>query len=367
MNRAIFGFNGTEGDTSCTKQFSNHFFSMEEHECSDYCCWIELLSKHGLDNHSILDLVIPGTHDSATSNISIKNQYAPNSPRILRNAKKIMKGNKLKNFVAKWAIAQEKTISEQLHDGIRYFDFRVCSLIEKVKGKKDDSLYTCHSIISDKIDDILTDIKKFIDCHPKEIIILNFNHFYDVSQTQHKQLCSLFEHLFSDRMIDNTVSLRTPIKELWDNKKSIIILYENCENFEIPKDYLWPKKPFLFSAWMNSAKVTDLKKKMSKHLLERKKNIDSVPDTCNFKSKLHVTQGILTPDVGMISSSVFTKSESTSLIEVGNNVTPQFINWCIDEWKHLNLNILTVDHYHAAPFIDTVIKLNIDRFTEQAL
>lgn len=328
------------------------------HECTpgSYCCWMSNLEEMGIGNQNLLNIIIPGSHDSATSNINETKEYASNAPPILLKAKKFYTGTKLKNLVVRWAIAQERNVFQQLCDGIRYIDLRVCSV--KNPGDKVGTMYTCHSVISDKLEDVLNDIKEFTEKHPKEILIIDFNHFYDMDAPTHKSLVNMIETKYSSRLIKKEMSLTSKIENYWKEGKSIIVLYDKT-TVANEYDFLWPQV-HIYSAWMNSPTLEDLKEKLYNHMQFRNALITGkISDKkYDFRNIFHVCQGIVTPDTKMIVGSVISRRKFESLIQLGKVVTPAFIQWFSEEWADVDFNILLVDHYHLTNFVEVTYMLN---------
>lgn len=62
----------------------------------------------------------------------------------------------------------------------------------------DFKFYTVHALYGDPVMKELVNIKQFLLSHTKEIIVLDFQHFYDFSETDHYQLSSVLKSLFHD-------------------------------------------------------------------------------------------------------------------------------------------------------------------------
>lgn len=327
--------------------------------------WMEQLEEQGLGDLSILKTVIPGSHDSSTCNISRKQPFASNAPPILKKAQSFLpflsNSRLLKDIVVKWAIAQERTITQQLEDGIRYLDLRVCSV--KEPGFEYGTLYTCHSIISDVLDDILKEIKNFTEKHSKEILIVDFQHFYDLDEADHKYLVEMIQQLFGDKLIPNTFSLTDSIQTIWDNNWSIFVFYGN-RSIANKHEFLWSHSS-LKSAWMDQANIKGLFRKLDSHIKHRKQVIDgNEKDNIPYDKIFHVAQGIVTPDASMIASPPLLGKYST-LLKLGKITTPHVIDWVTKDWKDLDLNVVIVDHYHTTNFVEEMLKLNITKLQKQ--
>lgn len=108
---------------------------------------------------------------------------------------------------------------------IRYFDLRMA-----VKPN-DANFYTVHALFGDPVMKELVNIKSFLISHAKEIIVLDFQHFYGFSEADHSRLSSVLKSLFHNMIcpysypIEN-LTLDTMRKNSWQ----VMIL---CMNINI--------------------------------------------------------------------------------------------------------------------------------------
>ena len=111
------------------------------------------------NNVRVLDLLIPGTHNSCSYKLN------PNTRElsiVLQIAYYIFP----KSFIRNWVCCQELSIIEQLSIGVRFFDIRVSKFNEEV--------YTSHTYACVPLKDILNDIVNFLEQHPSEFIMIKF-------------------------------------------------------------------------------------------------------------------------------------------------------------------------------------------------
>lgn len=94
----------------------------------------------------------------------------------------------------------------------------------------------------------------------------------------------------------------------------------------------------------------DLKNKLEDYLSNRSAN------------KLFVLQGILTPDEPMIKNcfNPFSGGPS-SLVALASDVTPKVTEWLCG-WGEQALNIVIVDWFDKANFVDTILNLNAKKY-----
>ena len=151
--------------------------------------WMEELAP-GLENQKLNEIVLPGTHDSGTYNITESSELANDgntNPCALPIIKRIINAfDSIPIFTgafpscgqtqAGWSKTQTRNIRQQLDDGIRYIDLRV--------WQSEGQYKVVHSLVSVDIDEVLKDVKSFYSVpgyESKEIVILDINHTYQMT------------------------------------------------------------------------------------------------------------------------------------------------------------------------------------------
>jgi len=123
------------------------------------------------------EIKIPGVHDAGTfAIVSAKRTavlYGKGDGLSSPDNKRTKQLLSVSGMFSKWAKTQERTTSEMLNDGIRYFDIRVCVSDKGV-------LMTCHGLYGASVESMLEDVQRFSDKYPQELILLGFNHFWDL-------------------------------------------------------------------------------------------------------------------------------------------------------------------------------------------
>jgi hypothetical protein len=101
-----------------------------------------------------------------------------------------------KSIIHSWSTTQSMSTEDQLKAGIRYFDIRV--------GAKSgtDELFAVHGLYGPTITSYLDDLYKFLDWHPKEIVLLDFNHFYGLDlSANHRLIQALLNRLLLGKFV----------------------------------------------------------------------------------------------------------------------------------------------------------------------
>lgn len=165
-------------------------------------------------NKSIMDLIIPGSHDSFALKFKSCSPNDLNLPKICNPIIKL------------WAKTQNNTILEQLNMGIRYFDIRV--------EEYNNTYYTVHSLLSLKLIDVLNDILNFVRNHNTEKIIIDINHLYNINDYTH--LKNVLIDILNDYLINYDIyNLSKPLNNIQGN---IFLFYGNYNSNKIFPNYL---------------------------------------------------------------------------------------------------------------------------------
>ena len=274
----------------------------------------ELADK--IANKKLREIVIPGTHDSLTYDISQNSQLAPDNPvnSTMANyqafkekvhklfSKEEITDSLLKKFISGWSKTQSKSAYEQLMSGIRYFDLRV------LRRATDGEMFVVHGMYSINIDILIYDISRFIKEHPKEIIILDFNHLYNM-KTGHEILIKKLNDAFGNsKFIPRSKTVSNTLNDFWQAEQQIIAIYDDQQSVEKHPE-LWSQESIV-SPWANAQDIWGLKTGLqdimagNKIYNRKKENFDcpQINEHCQKISndKLFVLQGIITPDPKMI-------------------------------------------------------------------
>ena len=184
-------------------------------DCSD---WMKDLSPY-INNLNINNIVLPGTHDSGTSSVTSSSPFSPDAADVIKKINWMGPGT-----VAGLAKTQDKNIKQQLELGVRYFDLRVAP-----NPNSNNELYFVHSKYGDSVSMTIKDIKSFLEKHDREVIILDFQHFYGMNKDNYQELMTLLRDNLKNYMAPaqkKTLNKKT-LKNLCDNNKRVIVIFED--------------------------------------------------------------------------------------------------------------------------------------------
>ncbi|MFA5687240.1 MAG: hypothetical protein WCZ47_03570 [Bacilli bacterium] len=133
----------------------------------------EVLKEAALDEETkVTNIHLLGAHDAYSHNIGLFSKSDPGEDGLASNkvAKIFFKGG-----MSRVARAQKHSAAKLLSSGVRYFDVRV--------SYYEDSWYTKHGFISDKLELYLQETYTFLNANPSEFIIFDVQHIYTSDKT----------------------------------------------------------------------------------------------------------------------------------------------------------------------------------------
>ncbi|KAH9283365.1 PI-PLC X domain-containing protein 3 [Echinococcus granulosus] len=276
-------------------------------------------------------IAIPGTHNSGSYGIQ------ESSPLSLdMNYKSLIKvlGLFFKIPYFKWSVTQKTNFTTQLQSGIRYFDMRVAIKRQSCVGLLSNSsidIYPCfflvHGQYANRVSEELETIKSFLKHHPKEVAIIDFQHFYGLDES----LKSIFKDLIKKvlgEMVEPYGSQIPSLAEMWSLKKQVIILgyAKSFDELEDDISVQWPRSA-IRQPWPNTRNPKVLHTFLSKSFNDWMQKSRPV--------YFFVFQGILSPNLDYILFNFTSGLEK--LARLANTVVGKWL----DGLKHLRGIVIT--------------------------
>jgi hypothetical protein len=188
----------------------------------------------------------------------------------------------LAQYTADQSNAQDRTISQQLDDGVRYLDLRLCAPAGSLR-----EITVCHSLYSVGMTQVLNQIHAFVVAHPNEIVIVDLGAFYAApggdSTSQINALITQIRTLFSknpaDKCTDPSTCLLVPtgftpdstLDSIWKTPGRVIFL-ENDSQLAMSRldgytnPVFWPRDQVHGGEWIRTDDPTDYQKYVLKDL-----------------------------------------------------------------------------------------------------
>ncbi|XP_050410374.2 PI-PLC X domain-containing protein 3-like [Patella vulgata] len=293
--------------------------------------WMSNLPEH-LHETPLNQLAIPGCHDSGAYEFDRNEGLFPDAPNALKCLYCIFGRC---TCIYRWAKTQNMNFLQQLTAGIRYFDLRVTT-----KPDTED-LYFYHTLYADKVEPCLRIMYRFLDEHPKEVIILDFNHFNkEMKNARHEQLIKMILEIFGDKVcpLQDTGSLT--LNKLWSGKLQVIVIYHHATN----NSKIWPGS-VIRSPWFNTTDVNRLEE-----------GLENVYKNSGDHEQIFLSyQGVLTPDT------CFTVNNCCQSLKtaLADKASPAVVTWLSTKVAGPNkMNICLIDFADQYEFMSTILAFN---------
>ncbi|KAI9542765.1 PI-PLC X domain-containing protein 2 [Dissostichus eleginoides] len=288
-------------------------------------------------------LAVPGSHDSFTYWVDVHAPVGPDQKAFVKYLA-TMFSVLAKKVMVKWAMTQNLTFKEQLEAGIRYFDLRVSSK-PRESGKE---IYFIHGLFGHKVSEGLLEINSFLSKHRKEVVFLDFNHYYAMGAEHHVYLLTMLQEVFGSKLCNMCAVDSITLDYLWKNKYQVIVFYHHPSAQGIP--VMWPGNK-IPAPWANTTEPNKLTQFLEATLKDRSNH-----------GSFHVSQAILTPRVNTVAKGLLWGLRNY-LVE--RNL-PTIISWVEAQRPGLDgVNIITSDFVELTDFANIVIKLNNLLLSEQ--
>ncbi|XP_026462988.1 PI-PLC X domain-containing protein 2 [Ctenocephalides felis] len=308
--------------------------SSSEKDFDDLSNWMTSLPSY-IRDMPLIHLAIPGTHDSMTYGITRKSEASPDADPNIK---------KLSIFchstVRRWAITQEYDVQEQLHQGIRYFDFRIAT------KKPSSDFYFVHGLYADEVSSSLVKIRDFLDTHPGEVVIIDCQHFYDFSRNDHFLFSNMLYEAFTYRICPSSGSIKKcTLNALKQNREQLIIIYRGMTGHK----YFWPTYVWN-NPWPDEITVSGLLDKLKFGLENREVDVG------------YVSQCLLTPTPKFIALRWHSNLKNKCAKPVAKNLFPwikQLEPGC-PNGRDLRVNVILADfvEINESNFSKLVVDLN---------
>jgi len=299
--------------------------------------WMEHMAPY-IEKRAITEIFIPASHGSATYQLEYNVGKGQDIPKALDPfSGKIGLGQ----ILEKWSKAQGESVLAQLEDGVRFLDLRIIYRDSKKQ------FYTVHSLYGPSVHDILSQIARFVNSNPKEIIVIQVGDFRYMphNDKNHHDLIRHFQEMFGDKLVTKSLGLATPITTLWQQKKQVIIIYNNNAIAD-QYDTIFSEAS-IDSYWPNKDSVSELKKSLFNRLPSRRVHTN----------QLYVIQAQLTPVNDTIAKSFvpFIKS-FTSLRDMADAVHKE-LPVLLPEWAKYGPSVIMLDFVNKNTS-ESIIHLN---------
>lgn len=328
-------------------------------------------------NRRLRDIVIPGSHDSAT--YALTDVGAPGANAYL-SALAALPGMQ-DEIIKGYATAQSLTIYQQLIVGARFMDLRF--------AKVGNEYLAHHSLLGSSHVEVFADIKQFLDeGHDKEVIVLRFNGMImrepdELKLEDHKEFVADIFSQFGQWMVPNSSGFNATPGDLYDmdpgpngKHKQLIVFYEGVSLNSLglsasDRKLLWDTNgsgvDSMSSSWFG--KIPENGGQYPNPSLWRSEEmlfpyLSKLPGPTDNESAYVVAlpMGMREQDFSMFLNLVVPDSlvvGYSSLFTASSFTNPRLVPHLISLPRE-NLNIVTVDYFQFSGLLEQAILLNSD-------
>lgn len=286
------------------------------------------LSKLG--NKSLKQITLPGTHDSGAYNLTdtlMPDAESDTIEHLVWLAEHLL--TPVGDIIRDWSVSQDRSFYQQLQGGIRYLD---------VRAGWDNSTHTWrafHLQIGNNILDLMTEVRLFLDSHPKEIVILEVSHLDGYPTKNDILLLELMlENIFHNLLIPTSISLDITINTLLSKNYRVLVA---LDTIPLPTEYIWDTD-ILHNSYANTPNLAEM----------RAYNDDKIEDYMDGKhsSQLFKISWTLTPNSTTILAAIL-PWEPNTLVELSDLANRDFIDYWTDQKKqgYKMGDIVLFDHF----------------------
>ncbi|MFA8301351.1 MAG: hypothetical protein ACEPOV_14380 [Hyphomicrobiales bacterium] len=290
-------------------------------------------------DEKLSEIVMPGAHDAATYKITTGSDWARDASWF----KKL--GGKRPAFF--WSFTTRNNIYGLLNIGVRNFDLRI--------EHNDKGYYSYHGLISTNAEEIIGDLKRYFDEHPKEIAHLELR-ADQMSDSEYETLLRMIvDGVGKDRVLASTDNIRPndPIGKYWENGKNLLI---SCGRTSSDSEYdKYALRGFMYSTWANSSWASRVEEYMWVNIRTRPMD------------QLYASSMTQTPDSDVIAHGIISTPKSLEdLCTYGSKwgaINTEVNMWLPHLGKEASLqgkkvNIVTVDFPEFNNITRTIIDYN---------
>lgn len=272
------------------------------------------------DNQDVLvtNIAMLGAHDAFSNKISLTSKVDPAETGIVSTPviNKIIKG-----MIVRQTKTQKSGTEKLLTNGVRYFDIRLSFV--------NNTWFTKHSLISDKLSTYLIPMIKFLSQNPGELVVLDFQHCYYGNSDYNNLIESIKNITYEGKNIFdflNYVPLYTPLELLTyrlvtlNGKKSGIVMLIKNETTKYSYNY----EKSIRSTWHN--KITD--EEMFNAINQENEYLKTHKLETIGKFKVNQAQ-----KTAQLNNQIFNTIFGWSLIDLANNFNQKLVNHQnFDDW-----------------------------------
>lgn len=194
-------------------------------------------------------LAIPGSHDTMTFDLDATSSLEPSQPQILHTLLQVIPCI-ARPIIYSYSYTQDFGVSGQLDIGVRYFDLRIAHY---QKDPAEILRYTHGFYTTLTVQESLSEMREWLNAHPREVLLLDCAAFYDVNSQMHEMLIAALKATFGSKLCPRQEQQQVTLRWMWNAGYQVIVFYDNRDSVSL-HEQLWHNIPYLWGD------TTDIKK-----------------------------------------------------------------------------------------------------------
>jgi hypothetical protein len=235
----------------------------------------------------------------------------------------------------------------------------------------EEAFYACRVMFAQRVDEIIATVAAFLARHRKEIVVLDFNRFHQMTERCHEALANKLLAAFGSMLVAlPRARLReVTLDELWRTGQRVLVLYDYGPAVQTHRE-LWSNEREREGERARGVISAPAIEASDAHALKRR--LARAIDASRTRSRLFVLTGITVPELprnwnAWAGEALAPPAIAVRLLETMGQVDQQLAQrdqavprlvarWVREEWVDKNLNIVALDHFEESDLVD-VIKL----------
>jgi hypothetical protein len=232
-----------------------------------------------------------------------------------------------------------------------------------------ETFYACRVMFAERIDEIIAAVAAFVARHRKEVVVLDFNRFHQMTERCHEALANKLLAAFGPMLVALPRARLQDITldELWRADQRVLVLYDNRAAVETHSQ-LWSNererqgeraRGVISAPGIEASDARALKQQLARAI-----------DASRTRSRLFVLKGIIAPELPShwsawagealapqaVAMSVLGRMRGLDhqLAQRDHAVPRMVARWMRDDWIDKSLNIVALDHFEESDLVEAV-------------
>ena len=223
-----------------------------------------MMELYSNDDTPLNQICMPGTHNTGSYEISLLSGEDPFMDKQVREILEKLKfpglGLPVKELVALWAKTQDLDTYGQLMKGARYLDIRARMI--------NDKLMTVHQLQGASLAKVISDVRRFVEEHPGEVVIFHIGETKGMSRNDRKKMYSLLRDEIGERLVSPSMGTGVTLPQMHLMGKQVIVVARDSGDDPM----IWNWNRTLSNTWYDKNRPDELLESLRRGIGYRSNN-----------------------------------------------------------------------------------------------